>query len=65
MRLRIDGSLEQPCIVKDYHKKVLSLMKLGLAKTNEQKFEELFSNNQQKDYTFSVYLWCCNLMHNN
>ncbi|MBC1499283.1 CRISPR-associated endoribonuclease Cas6 [Listeria weihenstephanensis] len=56
MRLKISCELTSDKIPADYRRKVVSVMKAGLSKSNEEKYKEMYSGNKQKNFTFSVYL---------
>ncbi|WP_088825423.1 CRISPR-associated endoribonuclease Cas6 [Listeria goaensis] len=56
MRLKVNFQFTENEIPRDYRRKFLSIMKMGLEKENPQLFDELFHSNRQKDYTFSVFL---------
>ncbi|MBC1434810.1 CRISPR-associated endoribonuclease Cas6 [Listeria rocourtiae] len=56
MRLKISCELSSNKIPADYRRKVVSVMKAGLSKSNEAKYKEMYSGNKQKNFTFSVYL---------
>ncbi|WP_181742465.1 CRISPR-associated endoribonuclease Cas6 [Terrilactibacillus laevilacticus] len=58
MRLCILCDLQNEKIPLDYRKKVLSLLKLGLSKTNNSLYNILYGqrSNKQKDFSYSVYL---------
>ncbi|MBP2100006.1 CRISPR-associated endoribonuclease Cas6 [Enterococcus rivorum] len=55
MQLKIKCELTNEQITIDYRRKIVMLMKKGLSETNPSLFEELYSENKLKEYTFSVY----------
>ncbi|MFD2616047.1 CRISPR-associated endoribonuclease Cas6 [Terrilactibacillus laevilacticus] len=58
MRLCILCDLQNAQIPVDYRRKILSLLKLGLSKTNNSLYNTLYGegSNKQKDFSYSVYL---------
>lgn len=56
MRLQITCSLENERISINYRRSCLSLIKTAIWKQDQQRFNELFDQNTQKYYTWSVYL---------
>lgn len=56
MQLQMTCSLENENIPINYRRSCLSLIKTAIEKQDQQKFHELFDQNVQKYYTWSVYL---------
>lgn len=52
MRLKISCELASNKIPADYRRKVVSVMKAGLSKSNEAKYKEMYSGNKQKKFYF-------------
>lgn len=55
MQLKVKCELTNEKIPIDYRRKVVMMMKKGLSVTNAELFEELYSKNKLKEFTFSVY----------
>ena len=55
MKLKIVCELTNEMIPIDYRRKIVMLMKTGLSESNPTLFQELYSGNKLKEYTFSVY----------
>lgn len=55
MKLKIVCELTNETIPLDYRRKIVMLMKTGLSESNPTLFQELYSGNKLKEYTFSVY----------
>lgn len=56
VRLKINCDFDSKKIPKDFRSKIVSLFKAGITKSNPERYEDLFSGNKHKKYTFSVYL---------
>ncbi|MGX7418963.1 CRISPR-associated endoribonuclease Cas6 [Carnobacterium gallinarum] len=55
MRLKVVCELDSEELPKDYRRKILSLMKIGLNKVNPTAYQELFESNKRKNYTWAVF----------
>lgn len=55
MRLKINCDFDTNIIPKDYRGRIVSLFKMGIEKSDPERYQDLFGNNKHKNYTFSVY----------
>lgn len=56
MRLKISCQATSSQLPQDYRRKILHMIKKGLEKTNLSLYQELFSDNRPKSYTFAVFI---------
>lgn len=55
MRFKVSCSVSNKSIPLDYHRKVISMLKQGFERTAPEKYQELYTQNRLKEFTFSVY----------